>query len=470
MPPKIVNTTLWPHQQQMSNFALQELDKDGYTWWVAGCAVGKTLTAYNMVVETGAKKTLVLTKKTIIEQAWGGNAEKYVEGLDVNLMTRGTAMAKAGAMIQRAKGHKKQTPYVDVLNYETAALISDQIKAIGYDLVISDESHKLKSHNSKQSMKLAMAMNNVPMKIAMTGTPFDDRPTDVYGQVRWATGAYPLPQSVGSKLLGSWTRFFEEYVVYRTVDNIKIPIRYKNQDQLRDILNPFTMYLKSEDVLTLPPELNILREVEWTPELKRIYRDMKEDMLATWHGKTMVADNALTLALRLHQLTGGYFKDDMGNGHFVATPKIDATIDILDEIGGLPTVVFTEFETDVQGLKPALEREGHKVKLLIGGTYEHEEFQGGDGDVILVNLAAGNAGIELTRARYAIYYSIGNSRTNYEQSRWRIRRPGSDLNYPITYYTLALPYSVDADMHRAMLNKGETSNYLLEGFTNRVMP
>lgn len=470
MTPSIINTELWAHQNTASAFALNELDDRGYAWWVLGCAVGKTLAAYNVIMQSGAKKTLVLTKKTIIDQAWGGNAEKYTDGLDVRTYTQGTAMAKAGTIIQSAKLGRSSPPYVAVLNYETAALIADQLKAVKFDMVIADESHKLKTHNSKQSQALAMGLSNVKWHLALTGTPYDDRPTDAFGQVRWLDGGYRAGKSVGSKVFGTWTNFFEEYVVYRQIDNIKIPVRYKKQDQLREILDPFTLHMKTEDVLTLPPVTEIDREVEWTPDLRKAYREMKTDMIAKWNGHTMVADNAMTQALRLHQLTGGYFTDDQGNGQFIATPKIDTTLDILDEIGGLPTVIFTIFDTDVQALKPALERAGHKVKLLIGGTYEHEEFQHGDGDVILVNLATGNAGIELTRARFAIYYSIGNSRTNYTQSRWRIRRPDSDIDLPITYYNLMLPRSIDVDLRKAMNRKGKVSDYLLDRITDKELP
>jgi len=460
--PKIT-TKLWSHQQQMTDFALKELNELGYTWWIAGCATGKTLTTYNLANELGAKRTLVLTKKTIIDQAWGGTAERFTSGFNYIPLNKGTSKDKAELMWQRRNSPNS----VFVVNYETAALIAPELTRMKFDLVVADESHKLKTHNSQQSMKLALALNDVPMHVAMTGTAWDDRPTDSYGQVRWMSGAYKRGKTVGSKVLGAWTNFFEEYVVYRQIDNIKIPIRYKNQDQLRRKIDPFTMYLNSEDVLDLPPEIDINRYVEWTPELKRIYRDLEVEMIAQSNGGTVVADNVLTQGLRLHQLTGGYFAADTG-GHFVATPKIDAVVDILDEIGGQPTVIFTAFTTDVEALKPALEKEWYKVKLLIGGTYEHEEFQRGDGDVILVNLSAGNAGIELTRARYAIYYSVGNSRTDYRQSRYRVRRPGSNVLHPITYFHLVLPGSVDEDLHKAMSSKGKLADYLLEGLQNRV--
>ncbi len=449
----------------MVDFAQLKLDELGYAWWVAGCATGKTLSALALAAETGARRTLVMTKKTVIGQAWGGNAERFTEGFSVLPLTKGSTADKTQAM----RDHWNDPSLVVVGNYETLAIIAQTLGRLPkFDLVVADESHRLKTNSSKQSKALALGAAHIPMKVAMTGTPFDDRPTDVYGQVRWLAGAKKgAAGSVQSEVLGSWTGFFEKYVVYRQQDNIKIPIRYKNQDELRSILSPFTMYLDSEEVLDLPPEQDIDWEVEWTPELKRIYRDMEVDMLSQFDGGVMVADNALVQGLRLHQLTGGYFAGETG-GYYVATPKVDATLDILDEIGGQPTVIFTVFESDVQALKPALEAAGHSVKLLIGGTYQHEEFQSGDGDVIIVNLAAGNEGIELTRARYGIYYSIGNSRSVYRQSRYRIRRPTSAIGLPISYFHLILPKSVDEDMRKAMVGKGEVSDYLIAGLKNRV--
>lgn len=459
----MIKAELWSHQQQMLDFAVDRLNDRGYAYWVAGCAVGKTLASYAVADEIRANKTLVLTKKTIIDQAWGGNHARFTEGYTFLPLTKGSSKDKVAELIK----YRNERPLIVAVNYETAAIMSAELKAFGFEFVIADESHKLKSHNSKQSQTLALALNNIPYKLAMTGTPWDDRPTDVYGQVRWLAGAYKKGKSVGSDILGSWTGFFEKYVKYRSVDNIKIPIGYINQEELAAVVSPFTIFLHSEDVLTLPPQLDITWNAEWTPELRRVYKDMEKDMIAEYRNKTLVADNTLAQALRLHQLTGGYFATDDG-GHFVATPKIDAVRDILDEIGGEPTVIFTNFASDVDALKPVLEKDGYKVKLLVGGTYEHEEFQRGDGDVILVNLSAGNAGIELTRARYVIYYSVGTSRTNYSQSRYRVRRPDSVVELPVTYYHVQLPGSVDVDLFKAMQGKGDVANYLLQGLENRV--
>lgn len=453
-------TDLWPHQRQMVDFTKAAFKQYRFAWWIAGCAVGKTLSALAVAAELGFDRTLVLTKKTIIEQAWGGAIRRHTMGFTYLPLVNGSSKAKAELL----KLHKDDPNLVVVVNYETAVLIIPELLAMRFQLVVADESHKLKSHNSKQSKVLARYLN-IPYRLAMTGTPFHDRPTDAFGQVRWLDGGRRAGSSWASKILGTWTAFFDQYVEYRVKDNIKIPTRYKNLDVLQRKIAPFSIQLNSEEVLTLPPQQDIDRWVEWTPDLKRVYREVERDMLAQYEGNTLVADNVLTMGMRLHQLTGGWFVGDSGS-NYIATPKIDATLDLLDEIGGEPTVIFTAFATDVAGLEEALTKAGYKVKKLVGGTYQHEEFQRGDGDVIIVNLSAGNAGIELTRARYAIYYSVGHSRTDYDQSRYRIRRPGSDVNKPVVYYHLMLPQSVDVAMHRAMQEKADVASKLLEGFNS----
>ena len=139
--------------------------------------------------------------------------------------------------------------------------------------------------------------------------------------------------------------------------------------------------------------------------------------------------------------------------------KLKECLAILDEIGGKPVVIFTRFQEDVRKLQQDIPG----AKLLVGGCHEHIEWQAGEGQVLIANIAAGSTGVNLSRARYCIYYSIGHSRTDYNQSRYRIRRPGSDLAYPIAYYHILMEGSIDIAIRRALASKGLMSGELLAG-------
>ena len=68
-------------------------------------------------------------------------------------------------------------------------------------------------------------------------------------------------------------------------------------------------------------------------------------------------------------------------------------------------------------------------------------------------------GITLTRASYAVYYSLGFSYENFKQSRDRIHRAGQTK--PCTYYILLAEDTVDEAAYGVVRGKGKASDALL---------
>jgi SNF2 family DNA or RNA helicase len=488
-----INVDLWEHQQQMVDYALNifrngfaedvEFDHPDtlYAWWYAGCGVGKTLASLEVARVMGFKRILVLTKKAAITSAWLSDINTFTEGLDYITMSDnietpdvvlrgGTSGNKAAVMKEHVK--KATEPVVVVVNYETARLIVGYLNALKFDMVIADESHKLKAHNSKQSKALTRALIDVPYKIIMTGTGWSDRPTDVYGQVRFCDPVVK-GRHISSSRLGNWGRFFDRYVEYYKQDNIPIPKYYKNLDELQEKLTPFTMHIDNEKVLGLPPAIHTERRLPMPIPMRTAYRELEEDMVTQIGDDLLMAQHRLTQSLRLHQLTGGFYPTEDGIVknllQWKDNPKIQAVIDIVEEIDGKPLVIFTRFKHDVALLRAALKAEGVEVKQLVGGTYEHDEWQAGEGQVLIANIQAGGTGVNLSRARYCIYYSVGHSRTDYEQSLARVRRAGSSKVRPVQYFHLMIENSVDVEIRRALEGKGKVSDYLLSGIVDKLV-
>lgn len=483
---------LWKHQREMVNFAKSKY-KEGmgvtplnhppvtYAWWLAGCRTGKTLSVYALISEMSFQRSLIITKKATIDGAWLQDANQFVE--DANILYLGEKPHGTGIAPKRMNAKAKASLTHDfvtsrknaivVVNYTSAKLIADTLESLNFDFVCLDESHMIKSHNSGVSVKLAKALGNVPNKLIMTGTGWDDRPTDVYGQVRFLAnngrGRYPR-----SSHFGTWSQFFELYVDYYMMNNIKIPKGYKNLEGIYNTINPFIMRVDTEDVLDLPPIRHIDMLLDMPAKMKTAYRDLEELLVAEMSEEDLlIADNRLTLGLRLHQLTGGYYPDEDGNiVEYVAdkdNPKLNALLDIVDEIDGQPLVVFTRFRHDVTLIKRALEKRDITVAQLTGAVQEHVSWQrNADKQVLIANISAGGTGVTLSRARYVVYYSIGHSRTDYSQSLWRVRDANSDKNKPIVYHHLLMRNSVDEDIRRGLQAKGEISDYLLSNLTNRL--
>ena len=65
----------------------------------------------------------------------------------------------------------------------------------------------------------------------------------------------------------------------------------------------------------------------------------------------------------------------------------------------------------------------HSLELS-GRRDELKRWQDGGAQVLAVQISAGGIGVDLTRARYSIYYSLSFSLGEYDQALSRVHRPG----------------------------------------------
>ena len=466
-----ITVPTWEHQDRLVAFALQQFELWGYAHWQAGCSVGKTLSALKLA--TNYKRTLVLTVKNAISNAWLADINSKTEGFYVIAPSEGSVEKRQETIMAELLNNTDKQCIV-IINYEAAVRMGIQgIRIMSFDFVVADEIHKLKSHDSKQSKELALACERIKHKLGMTGTSWNDRPTDIFGQFRFYTPRLVWSgkkQQLWSGLLGSWYAFFERYVIYRLWEKIKIPVGYKNLDQLGKLIDPHIFYLRTEDARELPPVQHIDIKIPMSAEMKHAYRQMANDMISTFGKQLMVADCALACATRLHQLTSGTWTDtdlkelyDLEGG----SPKTEAALEIIENTDE-PIVIFTRFKSDVLNLEAALDKAKISHLKVVGGCSEADQWAHDDTRVLIANMSAGSTALNLHKARIGIYYSTGFSASDYEQSLWRIRRPESDLNQNIVYYHLMIDGSVDVEIRSAIESKGATAEKLLKELKNRL--
>lgn len=408
----------------------------GY-WWLAGCSTGKTWAAMELMKELGFSRILVLTTVAAATDAWQTTVTEHTDYPFI--FVDGTAKQRQKAL----NGLPER--FVAVISYSSAWRdITPQ-----FDAIIADESHKLQSWNSKVS--LWATKQKAKFKLNMTGTAFDNKLTAAYGQMRFIN-----PLVLGGSSKKEYDKFYDQYVNWYTTRDkpyVKIPQKtntYKNHDKLAALLAPYLYRVDGEAVLDLPPQLDVVRKVVLDSATRKAYNEFKKEYITEFTGEVLTAANAGVLALRLHQLVGEY------------SPKVDMTLELLEEIDHAPTVIFVRFRDEVAQLEKAITAAGYKVMKVTGDIHQHVEFQRGEGDVCIVNIDAGAEGIDLTRARYAIYYSIGYDRNKYIQSRYRVRRANSkDKVNPVTFFHLIAQGTIDETIYKILNGKEDELNTLL---------
>ena len=84
------------------------------------------------------------------------------------------------------------------------------------------------------------------------------------------------------------------------------------------------------------------------------------------------------------------------------------------------------------------------------------------GSVVAVQIRAGSLGVDLTKARYAGFYSTGFSLGDYLQALARVHRQGQDR--AVTYVHFIAAETVDEKVYKALMDKKKVVDTVLADY------
>lgn len=450
--PPIRVADLWQHQLEAYWFAH---DKPASLLALyMGC--GKSRVAIDLLANWQCSRTLILCP-TSVRAVWRREFDRWAPGrFAVEVLTRGTVKHKT-QVAQGAEILAKslRLPYVCVLNYESAwrKPFCDWATREPWDCVILDESHRAKAHNTAISKWLGFKLApRARRRLALTGTPMPHSPLCVFGQYRF----------LDWRLFGRrWTPFKNRYgVPHPHIQNALLPNRFQNLDELQAKFGRLA-YQVGGEVLDLPPVMHDTRTFELPPAAARVYRDLEQDFCAELEEGIVTVANVLVKSIRLRQVVSGFLQPDESEDVVQLHEGKEALLsDLLQDLGE-PVVVFCEFRHDLA----AVRRVAHKLKLTYGEVSGRQNDLTDTGtmpdvDVLGVQYQSGGVGVDLTRARVGVYYSPTYSLGNFEQSKARLHRPGQTR--PVTYYHLVAENTVDAVVYKALDEKRDIVQAILE--------
>jgi SNF2 family DNA or RNA helicase len=221
--------------------------------------------------------------------------------------------------------------------------------------------------------------------------------------------------------------------------------------------------------LDLPEVTHDNRLCQLDSKTMRVYRDLEKNFIAEVEAGTIVAANALTKLLRLQQCTSGFVsgKDDLDETFVqeLGTEKETLLEDMLTDINR-PAVVFCRFKRDLAAVERVAERLKRNYGELSGkrrDLTDHAEMLP-ETEVMGVQIAAGGVGVDLTKASYGFYYSVGFSLGDFQQSIARLHRPGQ--SHPVFFYNLIASGTVDEKIYKALNDKTEVIDSVIRDYEN----
>ena len=451
--PPIPLTVLPPWSNQLRGYHM--IDRQAATFLAWEMGTGKTKPVVDAVVNIkNIQRAIVLCPSSVVA-VWPKEFEKHAATpVHVVALSKGAVKKRTAEAIAALKWAERiGQRCVIVINFEAAwrEPFAAWAMAVPWDIVIADESHRVKSPGGKASKYLAKLGKDAGRRVCLTGTPMPHSPLDVYAQFRFLD-----PGIYGT----SFTNFRARYAVMGGFENHQV-LSYQNLDDLHNKFFSIADRVKKTDVLDLPPFVHEERIIELSPSTRRVYNDLETEMIADVGRGVVTASNALARLIRLQQATSGYavIESDVTDHHGVPKQEIveldadkqKALRDLLenDIEPGQPIIVFCRFHHDLDAVHTAAAAAGRQSVELSGRRNEvGSVWVDGPDTVAAIQIQAGGVGVDLTRAHVAVYYSIGFNGGDYLQSLARPHRHGQEHN--VTYIHFIAEKTVDRKIRRAL--------------------
>ena len=323
-------------------------------------------------------------------------------------------------------------------------------------LMAIDESTTIKNPDAKRTKNIVSLGKHAKYRRILTGSPVTKSPLDLYKQCEFLD-EYLLDYS-------SYYAFRTRYAVMRSANfggrSVQIVVGYKNLPELSNKLESFSYRCLKEDCLDLPDYTYTKRVIQLTPEQKKLYQQMKVLALAEMEGKQMTTQSAMVQLMRLHQITCGHFTSDDGTIKSIKNERIEALIDILDEVEN-KAVVWAHYRHDIDAIVSAVEKQfGKDSYVTYYGDTTNEERQNAIKQIqdpnskvrfIIGTPQTGGYGITLTGANVMVYYANGYDYEKRIQSEARINRAGQTRK--MTYIDIIAEDTVDEKIVKALRSK-----------------
>ena len=480
--PYPVTKSLFRHQIRASNMAMltfgYEPSRDDFKdtgqskgfglLFEMGC--GKTITAIAIMGalwKYGKVKKVLVVAPSSVCGVWPKEMEEMADFPFAAAVMVGDKKKRLAALDSLGRAEKGSLQMA-IINYESTwrEEIYEALEDYDADLIICDESQRIKTHDSEQSKAMHRLGDKARYKLILSGTPVQNEAVDIFSQYRF----------LDSTIFGqNFYTFRNRYAVMGGFNRKQI-VSYRDLDQLIQKEHSIAYRVTKDEALDLPEQTFENRYITLSNKERNLYERLRRDSFAELSdGGTITATTVLTKLLRLQQFTGGFLvEDDATKPQLVSTGKLDALSDILQDYvieGKKKLVIFARFLPEVHEIEKLAEKllskHGMKSVAIYGEIPKEsrgaivQQFQTDPATMVFIGqIDTAGTGITLTAADTCVYYSVNFNYATYSQSLSRIHRIGQRNR--CTYIHLVVENSVDTDILRSLSKKEDLAKTVVD--------
>jgi SNF2 family DNA or RNA helicase len=442
------------------NAELRSYQKEGFAWlsrladWGAGACLaddmglGKTLQVQALMLKRASDGPALVVAPASVVRNWVNEIKKFTPSLEPLMFSDVDNREKS---IKKLKGGQVMIVTYNLLQREAELFASRK-----FSTIVLDEAQAIKNAQTKRSDVVKNLQGD--FKIITTGTPIENHLGELWS----------LFEFINPGFLGSSEEFTQRFVgpIERDKDE-------NRRNDLRRLIQPFMLRrLKKDHLKDLPSKTEILLSVEMSKDELAFYEALRRDSVRRIEEMANMppGERGLRVLAELTRLRQACCNprliDEESTLPCSKLRLFDETVTELIE-NGHKALVFSQFVTHLSIIREHLDQRGIKYQYLDGSTptakrqESIDAFQAGEGDLFLISLKAGGAGINLTAADYVIHMDPWWNPAVEDQATDRAHRMGQTK--PVTVYRLITAGTIEEKILALHEDKRDLADSLLEG-------
>ena len=447
---KLRRDQLHHYQERAVNFIKE---KWTVNLWL-GLSLGKTISTLTAIQELyddlAIDKVVIFAPLRVAQTVWEQEGAKW-EHTDHLTFRHFTGVKK------KREANMEIDAAITLVNYENIPAFvkyhKDNKIDWNYDMLVFDESTKMKNSTSKRFRALKKLLPKSNYRVNLTGTPAANGLMDLYGQSYLLDG--------GARLGWTLTAFKNSYF---DVDYFGYTYTPRNGalKRVQDKLDDITLSMSTEDYLDLPPIIYDTISSPLEGKLLEMYKKFEDEMMIAIEGEGLVdAVNAAVLTNKLRQFSSGVIYDSMiydkDKEIEVHDLKLKMMDDIFEDNPDEDFIIVYEYRHELRRLK-----ERYPDGVAFDGNTAIDAWNEGKVRKLFINAKSAGHGINLQynpKGNSMMFFTLPWSLEEYKQVVGRIYRQNATEVTKIIHLAVG---AVDNRVANVLAQKDITQNQLLE--------
>lgn len=306
---------------------------------------------------------------------------------------------------------------------------------------VNDEGCALGNWEATQTRALYELRQTASRVTILDGTPLGNSPLTLYTKFKLLQDkmSHRLKPILGFREFSHYKRFISTYGEAPDRGRAKV-VAWKNLEKITSRAAPYCSRVEAADVLDMPRMVPGFLSVALSEKSWRVYKDLRDQMVAYLDGKENVIQHAHVKVLRLAQVCGGFlggFESEINEGETevkeVGDESLTAILEWLDlrfkERPDFKVVIWVRFRAEIERYFERIDerydatvrRQYGDVKDYDGELHPKHPFTGAY--ILIVQQQSAQYGMNFSKADTEVFASQDYNVVTRSQSEVRLQAP-----------------------------------------------